>query len=153
MPLSSLMALGAAILPFAAILALCTFLLSLPSGEAARIINPSVLGVPQQIETPTAPLASAEEPSNPDIPQEPSIEADASLPVVAETVVDSRSDAVSMMATWWAHRERHGDAASKRAALSPRRYRRHRDHMQFPEVSEAPVSQGQLGCPPSVCYK
>src|SRR5713101_2097126 len=144
MPLSSLMALGAAILPFAAILVLCTFLLSLPSGEAARIINPSVLPVPQPIEAHGPSLSSAREPADPNIPQEPSIEADASLPVVAETVADARSDAVSMMATWWAHRERHGDAAPNRAALSPRPSRRHGDHTRFPPVSEAPVFRGQL---------
>src|SRR5262249_35817005 len=125
----------------------------LPSGEAARIVDPSAQPVAQPIEEHGLPLARAVEPVKPDIPQEPSINADTSLPVAAETVANAKSDAVSMMALWWAHRERQRDPRPDKAVFSPRRSRRLADHRQLPAVSETPVSQGHVGCPPSVCYK
>jgi len=123
---SSLIAPGAAILPFAAVLALCVFWLSLPPGEGVRITNSSLMSVPQPVEAHGSPPARAEEPSETSVPQAPSVEVGAALPVVAAPVVDTTSDAVSAMATWWAQRSRHHHAALPEAALSTRQYRRHR---------------------------
>jgi hypothetical protein len=147
------MVLGAAIFPFAAILALCVFLLQLPSGETARIIDPSVGPVPQPVEEQGLPLANAEGPAKPDVPREPSTKTDASMPVAVEAVAEARSDAVSMMAVWWAHRERQRDPGPKKAVFSPRRSHRPADHRQLPAVSKIPVSRGQFGCPPSICFE
>jgi hypothetical protein len=126
MNLSSLIAPGSAILPFAVVLALCVFLLSLPSGEGGRITNSSLVSVPQPIEAPASPVLSAEEPLGMDFPQAASVEVGASLPVVAAPAVDTTSDAVSAMATWWAQRTRHHHAAAPKAAVSARQHRRHR---------------------------
>jgi hypothetical protein len=126
MNLSSLIAPGSAILPFAVVLALCAFLLSLPSGEGGRITNSSLVSVPQPIEAPASPVLSAEEPLGMDFPQAASVEVGASLPVVAAPAVDTTSDAVSAMATWWAQRTRHDHAVAPKAAVSARQYRRHR---------------------------
>jgi len=126
MNLSSLIAPGSAILPFAVVLALCVFLLSLPSGEGGRITNSSLVSDPQPIEAPASPVLSAEEPLGMDFPQAASVEVGASLPVVAAPAVDTTSDAVSAMATWWAQRTRHHHAAAPKAAVSARQYRRHR---------------------------
>ncbi len=126
MNLSSLIAPGSAILPFAVVLALCAFLLSLPSGEGGRITNSSLVSVPQPIEAPASPVLSAEEPLGMDFPQAASVEVGASLPVVAAPAVDTTSDAVSAMAKWWAQRERQHQAALPKAAVSARQYRRHR---------------------------
>jgi hypothetical protein len=140
MNLSSLIAPGSAILPFAVVLALCIFLLSLPSGEGARITNSSLVNVPQPIEAPASPPLSTEEPLEMNFGQAESVEVGSSLPVVAAPAVDTTSDAVSAMATWWAQRERQPQAALPKAAVSARQYRRHRG-----------VSRRDLGCPPSVC--
>src|SRR5882724_11749795 len=60
MKLSSLIALGAAILPFAAVFALCVSLLAFPSSQRARVTYPTP---PQVSELEVLPLASAKEPS------------------------------------------------------------------------------------------
>jgi hypothetical protein len=126
MNLSSLIAPGSAILPFAVVVALCVFLLSLPSGEGGRITNSFLVSVPQPIEASASPVLSAEEPLGMEFPQAASVEMGASLPVVAAPAVDTTSDAVSAMATWWAQRTRHHHAAAPKAAFSARQYRRHR---------------------------
>ena len=127
MNLSSLIAPGSAILPFAVVLALCVFLLSLPSGEGGRITNSSLVSDPQPIEAPASPPPlRAEAPLGMDFPQAASVEVGASLPVVAAPAVDTTSDAVSAMATWWAQRTRHHHGAAPKTAVSARQYRRHR---------------------------
>jgi len=115
MNLSSLIAPGSAILPFAVVLALCAFLLSLPSGEGGRITNSSLVSVPQPIEAPASPVLSAEEPPEMNFSQAASVEVSESLPVVAAPAVDTTSDAVSAMAKWWAQREK---ATSSRTTQS-----------------------------------
>jgi hypothetical protein len=158
MDLSSVIAPAAAILPFAAVLALCLFLLSLPSGEGRRIAVPPVMSNPQPIGAQASSPASEDEhpiidmaqrTSSPasghdrpqgNIPQAPLVEVGASFPVVAAPAVDIKPDAVSAMATWWAERARHDHAAPRKVALFTRQYRRHRE-----------VVRSEMGCPPSVC--
>src|ERR1700730_1428177 len=158
MDLSSVIAPAAAVLPFAAVLALCLFLLSLPSGEGRRVAVPPVMRNPQPIGAQASSPASEDEhpiidmaqrtPSpasghdrpQGNIPQAPLVEVGASFPVVAAPAVDIKPDAVSAMATWWAHRARHDHAAPRNVALFTRQYRRHRE-----------VVRSEMGCPPSVC--
>ena len=158
MDLSSVIAPAAAILPFSAVLVLCVFLLSLPSGERTRIADPPALRVPEPIEAHPSTPASGDAPSIIDmaqhaslpasgydllkgsIPRAPSVEVDASFPVIAAPVVDTKPDAVSAMAAWWAQRARHDHAAPRKVGLFTRQYRRHRE-----------VVQSEMGCPPSVC--
>jgi len=158
MDLSSVIAPAAAVLPFAAVLALCVFLLSLPSGEGSRIAVPPVMSNPQPIGAQASSPASEDEhpiidmalhtssPASGDdlpkgsIPQAPLVEVGASFPVVAAPVVDIKPDAASAMATWWAQRARHDHAAQRKVALFTRQYRRHRE-----------VVRSEMGCPPSVC--
>jgi hypothetical protein len=158
MDLSSVIAPAAAVLPFAAVLALCVFMLSLPSGEGSRIAVPPVMSNPQPIGAQASSPASEDEhpiidmalhtssPASGDdlpkgnIPQAPLVEVGASFPVVAAPVVDIKPDAVSAMATWWAQRARHDHAAPRKVALFTRQYRRHRE-----------VVRSEMGCPPSVC--
>jgi len=158
MDLASVIAPAAAILPFAAVLALCVFLLSLPSGEGTRIVEPPVVSNPQPIGAQASSPAGEDEhpiidmaqhtssPANEDdlpqgsIPQAPLVEVVASFPVVAAPVMDIKPDTVSAMATWWAQRARHDHAAPRKAALFTRQYRRHRE-----------VVGSEMGCPPSVC--
>ena len=158
MDLSSVIAPAAAILPFAAVLALCVFLLSLPSGEGTRIVDPPVVSNPQPIGAQASSPAGEDEhpiidmakhtssPANEDdlpegsIPQAPLVEVVASFPFVAAPVVDIKPDAVSAMATWWAERARHDHAAPRTVTLFSRQYRRHRE-----------VVRSEMGCPPSVC--
>ena len=166
MDLSSVIAPAAAILPFAAVLALCVFLLSLPSGEGRRIALPPVMSNPQPIGAQASSPASEDEhpvidtarhtssPASGDdlpkasgddlpkgsIPQAPLVEVVASFPVVAAPAMDIKPDTVSAMATWWAQRARHDHAAPRKAALFTRQYRRHRE-----------VVGSEMGCPPSVC--
>jgi hypothetical protein len=158
MDLSSVIAPAAAVLPFAAVLVLCVFLLSLPSGEGRRIAVPPVMSNPQPIGGQASSPASEDEhpiidmarhkssPASGDdllrgnIPQAPLVEVGASFPVVAAPVVDIKPDAVSAMATWWAQRARHDHAVPRKVALFTRQYRRHRE-----------VVRSEMGCPPSVC--
>jgi hypothetical protein len=158
MDLSSVIAPAAAVLPFAAVLALCLFLLSLPSGEGRRIAVPPVMSNPQPIGAQASSPASEDEhpiidmakhtssPANEDdlpegsIPQAPLVEVVASFPFVAAPVVDIKPDAVSAMATWWAQRARPNHAAPRKVTLFSRQYRRHRE-----------VVRSEMGCPPSVC--
>jgi hypothetical protein len=136
--LSSLISPGAAILPFATVLALCVFLLSLPPAVGVRITNSSLVSVPQPIEVHASPPASAEDPpSERSFPQAPPVEVGASLPVIAASAVDTTSDAVSMMAIWWAERSRY-HAAPPKTAVSVRQYRRHRG-----VVRREPVAVGK----------
>jgi hypothetical protein len=102
MKLSSLGTLGLAILPFAALFILCLFLLSHPSREARRIDKPVVVSAPEAIAAPSPSPIKAEQPSEPNVPNAP---ADGSLPVVATSVIDTKTDAVATMATWWAQRQ------------------------------------------------
>ena len=88
MNLSSLIAPGSAILPFAVVLALCAFLLSLPSGEGGRITNSSLVSVPQPIEAPASPVLSAEEPPEMNFSQAASVEVSESLPVAVSWTGD-----------------------------------------------------------------
>ena len=159
MDLSSVIAPAAAVLPFAAVLALCVFLLSLPSGEGTRIVDPPVVRVPEPIEAHASTPASGDAPSIIDMaqhasspasgddllkgstPQAPLVEVDASFPAIAAPVVDIKPDAVSAMATWWAQRARHDHAAPRKVGLFTRQYRRHRE-----------VVRSEMGCPPSVCF-
>jgi hypothetical protein len=158
MDLSSVIAPAAAVLPFAAVLALCVFLLFLPSGEGRRIAVPPVMSNPQPIGAQASSPASEDEhpvidtarhtssPTSRDdlpkgsIPQAPLVEIGASFPVVAAPVVDIKPDAVSAMATWWAQRARHDHAAPRKVALFTRQYRHHKE-----------VVRSEMGCPPSVC--
>jgi hypothetical protein len=153
MKLSSLIAPGAAILPFGAVLGLCVFLLSLPSGEGARIIDPAGISVPQPIEAPALPRASLEEPSEAGASQVPSVELSAPLPVAASPVMSTGSEVVSMMAAWRAQRPTPPQAGPEKAALSTPQYRRRGNHARFSSGSEARVFRREFGCPPSVCLE
>lgn len=142
MDLSSVIAPGAAILPFAAVLALCLFLLSLHSGEGSRVVGPPVASVSQPIETLALPPASAEESSQTSVPQDPSVEIAASSPAAAAApIADIRHDAVSAMTEWWSQRSKNHHTAPHKPTVSARQYRRHRE-----------VFQSELGCPPSICF-
>jgi hypothetical protein len=140
MDLSSVIAPAVAILPFAAVLALCIFLLSLPSGEGTRIVDPPVVRFPEPIEAPASSPASGDDLFKGNIPQATLVEVNASFPDIAAPVVDTKPDAVSAMAAWWAQRARHDHAAPRKVGLFTRQYRRHRE-----------VVQSEMGCPPSVC--
>jgi hypothetical protein len=161
MDLSSVIAPAAAVLPFAAVLALCAFLLSLPSGEGRRIAVPPVMSNPQPIGAQASSPASEDEhpiidmaqrTSSPvsgddlpqgNTPQAPLVEVGASFasfPIVAAPAVDIKPGAFSAMATWWAQRARRDHAAPRKVAVFTRQYRRHRE-----------VVRSEMGCPPSVC--
>ena len=142
MDLSAVIAPGAAILPFAAVLALCLFLLSLHSGEGSRVVGPPVTSVSQPIETLALTPASAEESSQTSVPQEPSLEIAGSSPTAAAApIAGIRPDAVSAMTEWWSQRSRKHHTAPHKLTVSARQYRRHRE-----------VFQSELGCPPSICF-
>jgi hypothetical protein len=136
--LSSLIAPGAAILPFAAVLAVCGFLLALPSGESALVTNSSVASVPQTNEL--QPSLPAREPPHIIVTQDPPIELGASPPVATAPGAHAMSDAISDMSAWWAVKSRQHQAAPRKARLSTRKFRRH----------QAVFQRGQ-GCPPSIC--
>jgi hypothetical protein len=137
MKLSSLIAPGAAILPFAAVLALCVSLLALPSSERAPVTYPTL---PQGSEFQPLPPASAIEPSGTSVPQAPLPEVGTSPPIAAKPIAATTSDPVSQMSTWWSGRSRHHKAAPRKQALFTRQSRRH----QY-------VFRSEQGCPPSVC--
>jgi len=137
MKLASLIAPGAAILPFAAVLALCVSLLALPSSERAFVTYPTL---PRVSELQALPPAGAPEPSGTSVPQAPPAEVGASPPVAARSVAATTSDPVSQMSTWWSGRSRHHKAVPPKQALFPRQSRRH----QY-------VFRREQGCPPSVC--